>query len=281
MALHPRNRNAGAEPDVNDQGQEQDNVQQYRREQLEPEIAAMSVETDDDGNPIVIVNIDDPAAKNAIKKVIVWIGALTGLGWIVDWVQRSLRRHVVLAIAGTATVASAVTAVATESARDRPRPPAMAQQVITLPPPPPITVTATPTVKKPTPRKAITPAHTRPPAESVELPRPSAPPAISASNRPRTLPHSTPPPATERPSTSPAVRPTQADNSPLAQPTLTISPDSIPESTPTVTPTQPSPEPEPTPEPEPEPQPPVVADDDCSGLVEVDLDPLLDLCLLG
>ncbi|HEY9371002.1 hypothetical protein [Streptomyces sp.] len=267
---------------MNDPGQEHDNVQQYRRERLEPEIAAMSVETGDDDNPIVIVNIDDPTAKNAIKKVIVWLGAILGIGSIIEWVQRSTRRQLAFAIAGTAAVATSATIVATETVlpdRGRPASPVIAHRVVTLPPAPPITVTATP---KPRPTKTrATQEPTRPktrPTRTVARPLPAATVAPPRPEPTRSKPRATPSATPSVRRTRPPVRTEEAGPDPSGSdvgPPASVTPTASPP------PTQ-----QPTPDPEPEPttsfpDPPADATRTCDGLVEVDLDPLLDLCLLG
>lgn len=253
--------------------QPQKNVRQYRREQLEPEIAAMSVEIEESENPIVIVNIDDPAAKGAIKKVIVWLGTITGIGWIVEWLQRSVRHQIVLAVAGTATVAITATAVVvTDIVREKPRPPTTAQHVITLPPPPPVTVTA-PTTQPTTPPSTAEPERSMPPAEGREQPRPaSTPQPIPESTR-----HS------PRPAPTRSAKPTTtATNSRSSAPTAASSKRPAPDVDPPPTSAAPMATTDPPPQPSPEPEPePTVAAADCQGLAQIDLDPLLDLCLLG
>ncbi|MFI7691709.1 hypothetical protein ACIBQ6_21760 [Nonomuraea sp. NPDC049655] len=252
---------------------QRDNVHEYRRERLEPEIAAMSVEIDEDENPIVIVNIDDPAAKKAIKRVIVWLGGITGLAWLREWASQSAQRQIALAVASTAAAGIAATAVMTDVTRHEadPTPPATAERVITLPPHPPVTITAvlsTP-ASKPSRRRAPAeqadgeddpPPSTAPPPRLVATPRPS--PTADPTTSPRA--HATEPTAPPKTSDR-GGRHSDAD-----QPGRSTAP-------PTTTP----PSPQPAAQPEPTPEPTVAAAEDCDGLVEVDLDPLLDLCLLG
>ncbi|MFC7103876.1 hypothetical protein ACFQQB_27730 [Nonomuraea rubra] len=140
----------------------EDDVQEYRRKRLEPEIAAMSVEIDeDDEHPTVIVNIDDPTAKGVIKKIIVWILAIGG---IFEWARQSAKRQLVL-LAGTATVVSGSTLAVSEISRNGPEAvptPVIAQRTVTLPPPPVTTsATAVPTQSPPQASSTSRPPETR------------------------------------------------------------------------------------------------------------------------
>lgn len=263
----------------------QENVHEYRRERLEPEIAAMSVETEEADNPMVIVNVDDPAAKSAIKKVIGWLGVISGIGWLIKWAQRSARRQLAVAVASTAAVAATAAAVVVVEAAQNgeTRPPATAERVVTLPASPPVTVTVTPS-PDPTAPPAIrdTPPHERSHPRLIDVadrPTPSRASSVPVSEPTRPRRRRTPPPAT-RASAPPPVQAEAAEPGPPSRdvdsPASTTAP-TVSDSTPE----QPTTGPEPTPPPpsvEPE---PTLAAAGCDGLVEVDLDPLLDLCLLG
>jgi hypothetical protein len=251
--------------------QEDDKIQQYRREQLEPEIIAMSVEIEGQENPTLIVNIDDPGAKKAIKKVIVWLGLLTG--GVVEWATRSTRRQIAVALAGTATIATA-TAVAT-GVLDQPRttqPPAVIERTITMPAAPPMTVTTSPP-------NTTSPSYlTMPP--TVDATRVELPPERTTAVR-----HPTGPVRTSQAEPSPTRAPTLTHSAPPMQssPPFTENAASAEGSTETGVADTQSDEPDPTPGPPvptPQPEPTVTgAERDCA--IEVDLGDLLDLCVLS
>lgn len=247
---------------------EKEKIQQYRRQRLEPEIAAMSVESSEDENPTLIVNIDDPTAKGTIKKVIIWLGGLAGLGEILRWwSRRSPKEQMAAAMAGTAAVATIATAAVTPITRDdgdTSRPPVVAERVVTLPPEPPVTVTASPRPSKTAPRESP-PASPAPAIEHPARPTRSEQPLGGGETARTRTPAPSPSP---RRSTKPPTR----DAPPSTAQPIAESDSPRPNTT---APTSPS---APTTQPEPEPEPTVAALD-C--VVEVDLDPLLDLCLLG
>lgn len=238
-------------------------IQEYRRQSLEPEIAAMSVEIEDDEIPTLIVNIDDPAAKGAIKKVIGW---LITVGGILEGVRQVTKPQIALAVAGSATAASVIAAVITESGGGvhTYNPPAAIQRTVGLYPSPVITGTASPTAKKTTPRATRPPRHARTPAGAV-TPPPADRPAPETSTSRATV---DPTRRSRTPSQVTESSPAQADGP------LNASGQQTPE------PTRPPKTPEPTGGPGPE-SPATEAAAGCGGLVAVDLDPLLDLCLLG
>lgn len=271
---------------MNDQNQPQETgsgkVRPFRRERLEPEIVAMSVEISDDHDPALIVNIDDPAAKGAIKRVLVW---LFGLGGLIEWARRSANRPILLAVAGTATVVSVGTFAVTEVTRngDERRPPVVAQRTVAVPPAVTVTAIHTPTAA---------PTSSQPPQEDHEeggrLPtaRPTSP-VRPAADTPPPQAQATPPPTRKSRTPGPTLegrstqRPQPADDSEATQ-------ENSPSNAGAQTPDEPDPEPtaaadppEQTSRPAPAPAPsPTAAEADCDGLVEVDLNPLLDLCLL-
>ncbi|MET9339206.1 hypothetical protein [Nonomuraea sp. NPDC003804] len=250
------------------------NIQPYRRQRLEPEIAAMSVETSEDENPTLVVNIDDPTAKGAIKKVIILVGI--AVGGLVERARQASKAHrTLLAMAGTAAVATMATTIVNDIHRDEGgpvKPPVVAQATVTLAPGPAITVTTT---ARPT--AGSTSTWTQPPAIAL----PTTPP------RPEVTRRATPPPPrpTPREPTTPTNPPRMQEppaDSPAAEALPTLpqpSPptDTLPASEP---PTQ---EPDtPTASPPPVPSPPIIAAaNSCDGVIEVDLDPLLNVCLLS
>lgn len=248
------------------------NVRSYRREHLEPEIAAMSVEIDEDEPPALIVNIDDPEAKSGVRKVIVLIGA--GLWGLTEWVRRAVQAHPVTVLAGTAVATTAAAAVLSVVVADDKRqpPPVAIERVITLP-------------ASPRPVQTVTAIATRTVTAS-RTPGPSVVAALAKSS-----PSQAHPPPTVAPASEPTVAPTPRRTPRATRPATTTPPTQIPsplssrssDAPPTVANETPKPEPEPEPEPPPtdDPPRPTMAAAGCGGLVEVDLDPLLEVCLLG
>lgn len=163
----------------------------------------MSVEIDEEENPTLIVNIDDPAAKSAIRRVIIWLGTLGGL---TEWIEQSATRQTIAAVVGTAAIATAGTATVTEIIRDGPQtksPPVVTQRTVTLSSEPRTTVTATIRSGR-TPDTAIT----RAPSTSAPARRERSTGPSPIATRPTGL-HSTPsggrPPAPTRSQTPRAV----------------------------------------------------------------------------
>lgn len=239
-----------------------ENVHPYRREHLEPEIAAMSVEMDDGENPpALIVNIDDPNAKGAIGKVIVWIGA--SIGGAVELIRRSIQTHPARVLAGTVVLTTATTSAVSPlviGELDRP-PPIAIERIVTLPaaPGPVRTVTAASTHT--TSRTPTVSAPRRSPSHPPPTLMPSWQPTGNAT--PRRTPRFTRSPRTASPPTDTETQSTEA-----GRPT-----------TPPLETPQPEPETPPTDRPPAEPSNPAAAG--CGGVIEVDVDPLLDICILG
>lgn len=243
------------------------NVRSYRREHLEPEIAAMSVEIDEDEPPALIVNIDDPEAKSGVRKVIVLVGA--GFWGLTEWVRRIVQTHPLTVLAGTALATTAAAVFSTVIVDDRRQPPPVAiERVVTLPASPrpvqTVTATATRTVSH-TPTPSIVAAKSSPS-------RVNPPPTVAATSEPtvaptpRRTPRATRPAKTTPPTQIPSPQPSRTSDTP-----------------PTVANETPTPEPEPEPEPPPtdDPPRPTMAATGCGGVIEVDLDPLLRVCVLG
>ncbi|WP_433520057.1 hypothetical protein ACQP2T_63695 (plasmid) [Nonomuraea sp. CA-143628] len=247
------------------------NVHPYRRQKLEPEIAAMSVETEDDDQPTVIVNIDDPAAKPAIRKVIILVGA--AFGGLAELIKRvaSERHRTITAIASTAIVTVTATTVVPAVLDDnKHRPPPIAiERVVTLSAPsqPAATVTAT-----------ITEAP-QPSAAAPTKPARSAEPAVFWTR----LPSSKPTPERSARTNTPVKTPARK----TPTPTPRASDDELAAEFPATMPTRQLPSDTPAPEPEASPEPPsqdpapTVAAAGCGGIIHVDVDPLLDVCVLG
>lgn len=275
-------------------------AQQFRRQQLEPEIAAMSVEIDeDDDKPTLVVNIEDPTAKKAIRRVIVWIG---GVGGVLEWWRQSVQRQIVVAMVGTAAVTTTATAVIDSVSAESPVQPPAAMRIVHVQPP--VTITVTPPTAKPTPKpskrvRKPTPSASRPVADRPATSRPIALPERSTwqpardaqPTRERTR---VPEPTrkaepTRKPATksarspSPTVKATTSEPEPSTAALVQDGPMAGDNSPPT---RRPEPEAQQQPQPEPTqesaPPPPDLGSPstsrDCA--VRVDLDPLLDLCVL-
>lgn len=231
----------------------------------------MSVEITENEDPTLIVNIDDPAAKGAIKRVLIW---LFGLGGLIELVRRSVSRPVVLAVAGTATVVSIGTLAVTEVTRDGEphRPPLIAKRTVTAPAIPAVTITASAT-----PSKAA--ETTQPPQKDEQ------PPHLARTSPPRPAPDIFSP---QERSTATPTRRTRAPSPEPEAPTTRAAQEDRPLNAGSSTSDEPAPESTSAPDPpartdEPAPAPaasPTQAAAGCDGVVKVALDPLVDLCLL-
>lgn len=276
-----------------------DNVHHFRREPLEPEVAATSIEAiDSDDVPMTIVNRDTrrTVVMAALRRLRTRVLIPALLGAMVErLVRQARRRPVTVAIAGATVVSTMVVSSAFALAsNDQPlaAPPVVVERV-TLPPLPAVThtITATSAVERTITLPPSTPPPSiirlRPPPQ-VQTPAPK-PPQARPTARPSARPSQKPPPATSRPEirvpetppatprqteaprpqsvTQPSPRPTQRANpAPSRTPEQTQTPDQ------TRTPEAPQ-----TPKPTP---PPEVPTTKACG-VRVDLGPLLDLCVLG
>lgn len=232
----------------------------------------MSVETEEDDQPTVIVNIDDPGAKPAIRKVIVLVGA--AFGGLAELIRNLAREHsTVAAVATTAVVTvTATTVVPAVLDEDRHRPPPIAiERVVTLPAPSRLAATVTATITRdPQPSAAppTKPARTvEPAALKTRLPTPDPTRSARSSSPVKT-------PVTTRARKSPTPAPQASDDEPVA---------ALPATTPTRQPPgdTPAPEPQPSPVSDLPSQEPTVAAAGCGGIIHVDVDPLLDVCVLG
>lgn len=244
------------------------NVHPYRREHLEPEIAAMSVEMDDeeDDPPALIVNIDDPNAKGAIGKVIIWIFA--SLGGLIELMRRTIQAHPAAVLAGTALVTT-VTAVTVDEVRQPP--PIAVERIVTLAasPGPVRTVTATATLTvsaRPATPLVVQPAFETSSSTSRAVVAPTTDPTAEPS--PRKTPRHTHPPTT--PTAQPPTPPRTGGADP--PPTIARSTASATKQEPSATPAPPPNTPPPSPR---------EAAAGCDGVIEIDLHHLPDICLLG
>jgi hypothetical protein len=247
-------------------------VHQYRRRKLEPEIVAMSVETEEDDQPTVIINIDDPAAKPAIRKVIVLVGA--AFGGLAELIRNLAREHsTVAAVATTAVAAVTATAVIPPVLDDdRHSPPPIAiERVVTL-------------SASSRPAETVTATITRDPQPSAAAP---TKPARSASAEPAALRTRlpTPDPTRSIKTSSPVKTPARKSHTPAPQASDDEPVVALPVTTPTRQPPgdTPTPEPQPSPVSDPPSQEPTVAAAGCGGIIHihVDVNPQMDVCVLG
>lgn len=258
------------------------NVHHYRRKKLEPEIAAMSVQDlDKEENPTVIVNVDHPGAKAAIKKVIVSIGVIAG--GIAESLRQAISKHTaVVALAGATAIVYATAEVSNPHPPSRRAPDAI-HQTVHVPASPAPTPTR-PAAIRPTP----TPSHTstvapaseqRPPTRHVQHSR-SAPPTLVSVSVTDHLPEPSTRPTRRQPPTPTPERTQQRAH--LPTPTVRPSPSRNVNSGARIDVDLPTPSRRPAREiPLPKVSvsvgiPPVPVSVGC-----VKVDPLLDLCLLG
>lgn len=275
-----------------------DNVRSYRRKKLEPEVAAVSFQTADE-TPVIVINVDErrTAALAALKKLrpyvlIPLIPALITAA--AERLIRVMREHskTAMVVGATATAASAI-AISPISIKwdidDQLSKPPAAIRVVTQPAVT-HTITVPPAPTRSTPRRTVAPEQPTPPVETGQMLSPPA--ATSAPPSPATRP-SRPPTASSRPSSRPSARATSRPTTrptsrPSTAPRVEEEPDPRPSSTQTSR-NQPEPEtsprqaPQPTQEPTSAPStaPPETTTGSGNCAIRVDLDPLLDLCVLG
>lgn len=230
----------------------------------------MSVEIDEEDQPTVIVNIDDPDAKPAIRKVIVLVGA--AFGGLAELIRRVAREHpTVTAVATTALVTMAASTVGPDVFNGDPHnpPPIAIEQIVTLPVASQSAATVTATVTR-TPHPSA--------AAPTQPSRSSEPPTLRTR-----LPSSEPTPARSVRTSTPVKTPAGKTSTPAPK----ASDDEPAAALPETMPTRQSPSDTPAPEPAASPNPPsqdpapTVAAAGCGGIIHVDVDPLLDLCVLG
>lgn len=241
------------------------NVHPYRRQKLEPEITAMSVELlDEEELPTVIVNVDHSQAKSAIRKVIVLLGGAAGLAAIV---RRTTNQHpAVVALAGgaaSAGLAATLTAVVID--RPLPPPPTAIERIVTVPASPQEAWTVTTTVR---PLDTAKPSTNPAPPASLRAEASAWPfdqPTQQESRQPEPTPRRTlrTPPASTPESSAP--RHVDSDQAPPST-TAAARPVSEPEQQ-TRTPWAEQP-------------PPTAAVAGCDGIGTA-VNPLLEVCLLG
>lgn len=253
-----------------------------KREELPPEIAAMGIPVEDEDEIEVILNASEANLGATYRdfRPGVLIPAL--VGWATERPLQALRHHQ-LASAVTATaIASTVIVSGIHSVLNGDDTP------ITQPAPAPSVVIVTPPTSSAT-RQPSTPTPTR-----TEPPRESRPPVQQPTERPptsyRQSPDPRPSPSTSRPRPGPespnteAPRPTRTRERPTEPPAATSvdverdPPDTEDIPSPTDAPPQPGPEATSEPPP-PAPDTPTQAARDC--VIRVDVDPLLDVCLLS
>lgn len=232
-----------------------DSIHPYRRQRLEPEISAVSIELSV-GPPLTIVNRDArrSSAVMAIKKLRAH-ALLAAVGTLaIEWLIRLKRRNLATAAVGTLSATSAVVIGVTPmiASDDQHNSPPAAVQVVTLTPTPAVTRTVTAPPRRPT----AAPARSQQPTPTRRASQPTS------SARP-------PYPASPSPTIEPQQQTASAEPN-IAAPGSTDSAQRTSSAGPTSSSAAPAPA-EAT-------QPPQPAAKSCT--LRVDLDPLLNLCAL-
>lgn len=254
-----------------------------RRDNVEPipvrldlplEIAAVALPQDEEQPPIVVLNANeaDQRAVFTLFRLNTLIGA--GIAWIGSKASHWARSHQIAAATITATATSVAAATGVGLALDGDRmPSALPQQTITIVSTQPAVIAATPTptgslaTGKPTPKASPSEDPTIEPVVLTERPAPTG------SHKPTAQPTSKPTAKrTSKPTTQPTTKPS-ATSEPTGPPTE--------DPPPTRTPAAPSPTSEPSPA-----TPPATEDPDSTPqatrcTIRVDLDPILDVCVLS
>ena len=256
-----------------------------KREDMPPEIAAMGIpaEGDDEEVEVILNSNEDAGAAYRDFRPHVLIPLL--LGWAGERALRILRDHQIAA-AVTAT-ALATTAVVTgmHTVLD-----GNGTTIAQPPPAPTMVVTVTPPSASATRRQESSPAPTKPAKPDPTSPPPARltepPSALEERRRPSNQPARTPPPSPTRkalrPTPKPTVTATASPEASAVQDVLgTSAPPDIEDTPPGASPS--IAEPDDTPDapdvPGPSADEPTQAARDCA--VRVDLDPLLDVCVLS
>lgn len=243
-------------------GHRRDNVEPIPvRMDLPPEIAALALPQAEGDAPIVILNASEKSPRTVYSLLRdAFVGA--AIAWIAGRsVVRWLRNHHLVASTLTATATSVAVVTGATVLHDDQPPAALPQHTITIvASQSPVTISAIPALA------TITTKFT-PEAISTEQPEPTPTPTRTRTSSP-----------TAHGTSKPTIRPTARRSSPASE--LTPPPDEdIPAAS---TPVRPSPSPE-----QPPTTPPPAAEEPASTnaaarcAVRIDLDPLLDLCVLS
>lgn len=235
------------------------------REELPDEFAALSID-DESGKRLLAVNTrqSHDSAKASLRKL--GPAAVVPIAGILpDRVATAFRqRPGVSLLVATGITSSLLFGGVALMSQDKPVPPPVAMQVD---PPAQATVTVTTAPRPKETSGERTPA--RPPATRSADPAPTRPasttrkpsPPLSLPSPSRSLPR---PPEAEQDPPGPSATPVPQSHAPTSDPTPTQPPPSTPPDSP---PARPAPTGE--------------KDEDCDGILRVEIDPLLDVCLLG
>jgi hypothetical protein len=234
------------------------------REELPDEFSALAID-DPSGWRIVAINTRQSRdnARAALRKLGPAVAVPIGAGLLPDRIAKNVREHpgVALLVATSIAATALFGGITLTSDRDPQSRPPVAMQV--APPPATVTITATPRLAKTSDPPARPPAQTTDPAgppRSVPTRKPDPPQAVPSPTRSDVRPPA-PIPDPPEPTRSPLPEPT----APTSAPSPTQPPPGAPPSPPPARPTTTGEKP----------------DDDCAGLLHVEIDPLLDACLLG
>jgi hypothetical protein len=234
---------------------------------MPPEIAVLALPCKEGEAPTVILNTAEQDQRATYSVFRIGAPLAAAFAWMAEQLANWARDHQVAAATITAAATSAALATGANIALDDGRAPAaLPQQTIT------IMATRVEPVAAPTPAPVRTTVTAKPSPKPVGLADPTQPPIIRTSQAEPSV----------KPTTKPAVRRTPKPSA--KQPTAFSEPTTLAQEVPaTRTPAAPAPSPErpaATPPPAAEEAPaPTTAARGCA--VRVDLDPLLDLCVLS
>ena len=253
-------------------GHRRDNIKPIPlRLDMPPEIAVLALPQKEGQPPTVILNTAEQNQRATYSLFRIGAFVAAALTWIAERLASWARDHQVAAATITAAATSAAVATGANIALDGDRPPtALPQQAIT------IVATRVEPVVATTPKPVRTTVTAKPSPKPHNLANPTQPPIIRTSQaEPSVKPTAKP---TARRTPKPTPKPSVKQSTAFSEPTTLAQ--EVPA---TRTPAAPTPSPErpaatPPPAAEEEPAPTTAA---ARCAVRVDLDPLLDLCVLS
>lgn len=251
--------------------EQRDNVEPIPvRLNLPSEIAALALPHREGEAPIVVLNANEENQRATFTLFRLEAFVAAAIAWVGARVARWARNHQIAtsAITATATSVAIVTGSGVAVDGERLDPAALPPQTITImSAQPPVTVTATPARTRAT-RTA------KPSSKAVSTAGPTLQPIVLTERQEPTVKPTSKPTArnTAKPTTGPTVKQPSASKEPTAPPTQEVPATQAP--------------PEPSPSPEPPPNTPPAQEPDSTTAqarcaVRVDLDPILDLCVLS
>lgn len=240
------------------------------RMDLPPELAAIALPAEDDEPPLVVLNASETKPGLAYREIRPGVFIPVLLGWAaekpVEWVRE--HQHVATAVASSLSAAVIATAVNVAlDGDDTPTAQPPATIVTAQVPPTPTATTVPPTTPEPT--TTPTSSSTRTPPSVVNEPptREEQPTAESTPNAPperaRSTPTPTPAPTAQPPTPEPQETSQAAQDVPVPTPQATDEPEEQP----------------PAISPAPQEPPSATPEQDCA--IRVDLDPILNVCVLS